>query len=523
MSQPDDPSASLTRGELQSLASRGALWTLLHTLVSLPLAFGVNIILARVLGVEGFGRLAFLTAVLETTVVLVGLGISATVVQFGAKAHGLGRRQDVASLLQKSLGAHLLWMLPMTALVILVVPGIDGPYKAVAIVFGVGLPALFSNGPLSLTIENKTAVGAQVAMLVNLLMQVSVIGAALVLATPESVWVARFVAASSAGVIALFFVYRGYRRVALRPRWPRKFPRGFWPFALPTGASAILATLITTRSEVFLLQVFSDPVELGIYAFAFGLATHIFAPAQALVNPLIPAITSLREVDLEAIPRAFNRAVGTSATVVGLLVAAAVPPLALLIPTIYGPDFADAALLMVVLSVVSGAMVVTWPLQTFVDARLRAYSVLRANVGALSFGLSVGLVCVPLWGAWGAVCAKACAVGVRLLWLGLFELSSFGVSLKELVRSLTPLACAGTAALVAYAVGARFENALLGSVTSLVVGMLLVALLLRISGTGLTVADCAVVQERLPAFAQVPAGVLLRAVAHRRDHTTEGT
>ena len=68
--QGDDPSPEtvpgpLGRAELQNRAMRGFTWTIINTLVILPIGFVVNLLTARVLGVVDYGRLAFLTSVME--------------------------------------------------------------------------------------------------------------------------------------------------------------------------------------------------------------------------------------------------------------------------------------------------------------------------------------------------------------------------------------------------------------------------------------------------------------------------
>lgn len=67
--------ATMSRGELQDKAIRGAMWTLLHVAVSLPLAFVVNIVIARVLGVVDYGRLAYLSTVLIIVAMTIDLGV----------------------------------------------------------------------------------------------------------------------------------------------------------------------------------------------------------------------------------------------------------------------------------------------------------------------------------------------------------------------------------------------------------------------------------------------------------------
>ena len=57
-----EPPSPLTAGELQRRAVAGSTWTAVHTVVSLPIAFVANAIVARSLGVSSYGHLAFLTA-----------------------------------------------------------------------------------------------------------------------------------------------------------------------------------------------------------------------------------------------------------------------------------------------------------------------------------------------------------------------------------------------------------------------------------------------------------------------------
>ena len=63
----------------------------MHTAISMPLAFVVNIVLARVLGVEDYGRLAYLTSILAIVNSIIAMGVGTGVVQFGSKAHAAGR------------------------------------------------------------------------------------------------------------------------------------------------------------------------------------------------------------------------------------------------------------------------------------------------------------------------------------------------------------------------------------------------------------------------------------------------
>ena len=223
----------------------------------------------------------------------------------------------------------------------------------------------------------------------------------------------------SASQSALFPISATYRRAVLRPRLAgRGLPAGFWRFAIPFAAASVVGGLVLSRSEIFVMQWLADPAALGLFALAFGVAGHVFAPAQAFVGPLVPAISGLHEVDTDAAATpAFTRTLRAGSTIVALLMASALAALALLVPVLYGEEFSDASPLVLALGIASGLLVVGSPVTAFVSARLSAWELLRANLVALVLDVAVAVALIPLWGAWGAVAANVVGAGTRLLLL----------------------------------------------------------------------------------------------------------
>src|SRR6266480_2338283 len=96
----------LPAAEIQRRAISGSSWTVLHILVSLPIAFVANAIVARSLGVSSYGHLAFLTAALALAYAFANFGFSNAVIQQGSRAEAGGRRTEANELLRRSLGFH---------------------------------------------------------------------------------------------------------------------------------------------------------------------------------------------------------------------------------------------------------------------------------------------------------------------------------------------------------------------------------------------------------------------------------
>jgi len=475
------------------------MWTMLHVVVSLPLAFLANLVIARVLGVADYGRLSFLTALMDVASGVVGLGVGTALVQYGARAHAAGRRAEVRDLLAKTQGFRLVVAVPLLTVLVVTVADVDPLLLVLAVVFGLVVPAGLSGAPAALAIENKTASGARVAMLGNVLTLGAALSAVLVLRTPDATWTARLVMGGLVTVIALAPISKDYRLAALRPRLPRSFPPGFWRFAVPAGLSGILANLVTSRSEIFLLQWLADPVTVGTFALAFGLSSHLFSPAQALLGPLIPAVSGLSEIDRAALGAAFSRTLRASSTVVALILACLLPAFASLVPVLYGEDYESVPALLIALGIAGGLMVVAAPVEAFVLARLRGGRLLKINLAALAVDLALAVSLIPVIGVWGAAAANVAGAVTRLVVLVRGEIGLLGLTAAQTVRSALP-AFVGAGLCIATSLAA-WVSPLPDVATSVVagaLGLVLLLVLLRISHIGIEPGDAAAVVSAVP-------------------------
>lgn len=500
--EPDpnpDPSAQLGRGDLQSRAIRGAMWTIIHIGLSLPIAFAVNILLARVLGVIDYGRLTYLSTVMGIVAGIVSTGVGTGLTQFGAKSHAAGRVKEVQRLLSKSQGFRLLFAVPVLSTTVVMIAQIDLVLLLVALVFGVFLPSALAGGPACLTIENKTDRGAQHAIVVNLLTQVSVVAVVLSVGTADAVWAVRLIVAGIGVGLSLVFIAPAYRRAVFRPAIPRSFPPGFWRFAVPAGAAGLIGSLLVSRTEVLFLTWFSTLEAAGIFALAFGLASHIFSPAHALIGPLVPAISALREVDEAAVARALIRTLRATATLSALLTASALPALAVLVPTIYGTEFENAAPVTLALGVAGGALLMSGPVHAFVQARLLGVRLLWVNLGALVANVVVAVLTIPTLGVWGAVLASVMGAGAQLTILLGGEIRALELRWVSTVANMAPLVVGAISSVVAWFAGSAVDNPWLGAAVAACVGAGASVVSMRLLRIGLARADAEAVTSVLPA------------------------
>ena len=503
---------ALGRAELQEKAIRGAAWTLVHTLVSVPLAFAVNLVVARMLGVASYGRLAYLSMVMDVASGVVALGIGSALVQFGAKAHAAGRREEVRQLLSASQGFRLLVAAPLLSLMVIALVRVDVTFLLLAVAFGIWVPSALDGALACITIENKTAAGAKVAIVTNLLLQVAVVVALLWFGTADAVWSARLLAAGALVALALIPISPDYRRAVLRPALPR-FPREFMRYALPTGVAGLVAWLVLSRTEVFFLNWLSSAGAVGIFALAFGIAQHLFAPAQALIGPLIPAVSGLREVDLDAVAPAFLRSLRATSTIIGLLCATALPLVSVLVPLLYGKQYRASAPILLVLGIASGLLVAAGPVSAFVMARLSARRMLTANLIALAVDVGAAISLIPVWGAWGAAIANITGAMTRLGILLVDEVRHLRLERRLVVHALIPVGAGALTSGLAW-VGAEVvplpsvPRALAAGAVSMVVFIAL----LRLTRSGLASDDAEAISSAVPGRARTVTALALRVL-----------
>lgn len=512
----------VVRAELQRLAVSGSLWTATHILVSLPIAFVANAIVARVLGVSDYGRLAFLTALLVTVGAILNLGATGATIQFGAVAHAEGRTDDVNLLLRKTLSLQLLQAPLLMAVTVVVLQGSAG-YLIVAAVVGIAASLLLGPSSVALTVESRTSVAARIAMASNLIIQGAVVAAAIVFQSAAGVWAVRTAFVGLLVALCLVPLAAHRRRACLRPALPRNFPDGYWRFALTVGSAALMALLIFSRSEIFLLQWLATPASVGLFALAYGIAVHLTALAGVLLGPLIPTIAGLVATDPSASARAYRRVLGASSVFVGFLTAVLLPPVFVLVPAIYGRQYAEVGPLLIGLSLAAFLSMLVAPTYAFLTARRRGFTLVRLSAIALAVDVLLALPLILLWDVWGAVVANAAGVIVACVLLVSDELRSQGARWEVMAVPLrTWLASAGVGLAVTAISAISPIPDLPTALASAVIAILGWIASLRIVRGGLQDADFRAISAALPTRAARTVEPLLRLLipTHAGDPTT---
>jgi O-antigen/teichoic acid export membrane protein len=515
---PQRPSGSqgleegvVEKAEIQRRAVVGSFWTALHTLLSVPIAFGVNAVVARALGPSDYGNVALLTLVLGLVSQCTHFGMSDATLQWGAVAAARGDRGEVRKLLAKSLGFHVYIQLPLLIITALIM-SFDNWWVFGVLVISMIFTTALGSATLLVSIENRTASGAKLAMVGNLAVQ----GSLLLASTSRSatwVWAARTLTTALVVPFNFLLVDTWGRRAACSIAWPRRLPAGFWKFGAMTMIAGLGATLVFSRSEILALDWFHERASAGLFALAFGVAVQITAPVDAVVGPLGPAASALVGVHPERARAGRQRAVRMTALLSGVILATIAPAFALTLKLIYGQGFSGAEVPFLVLATVSCLQSVCNPFQVFQRARRRAARLLVLTVVALVVDLALAVSLVPRFGLGGALVAN---VGGQLAFFGPLLVAeardareSIATTLSGIRAYFVALFCAVAAYLGPGLVGA--DGWLAAALASLI-GLGFFALALRLTRCGMLVSDWEALSTALPqvvARAMKPVSLLL--------------
>lgn len=492
--------AFLTRRELQHRALRGSLWTLISMGVTLPLSIVANAVAARILGPTEYGELAFLLAAFAVALPLTEFGFGEALAQWGVSSEMKADAATTDWLLRSRNGFTLSAQLPLLwaggLLVLRAEPAwVQAVFLATTLILVVG-----GGAQLALLTQNRTETMAKITMLVGIAMQFGVVLAAVQTEDASGVWSVRLLLGALTPVFAVAIVWNRLRRILFRPRLPKGLPPGFWRFALLSWVAGASAMLVYSRSEVFILRLYDQAVELGLFAVAFGLSQQLTLPLVSLLAPLAPAGAGLTSAHPEHVREGFLRAVRYFALVSGGLLSL-VPAVFLVTPLAFGDEFSRSAVLFVPLAVASTLQAATSPFTILTIARRRGGVLVGAFVGALAVDVAAAVVLVAFYGAWGAVVANVLGQLTSIVVLGRRELAAQGTTIREVGRHIRPWALGVASLASGFVVGPLVSAAvtpLAAAAAAAIAGVAAFSVLLRATGGILTDADAGALLGLVP-------------------------
>jgi O-antigen/teichoic acid export membrane protein len=525
-SEPDpltiDPDP-LTARDLQHMAMRGSIWTAMHAITAVPLAFVANAVVARALGVTDYGSLAVLTIAFTLVTQVANAGFTDAVVRTGAEFEARRDSRSTDALLQRSLGFHLLVELPALWVFSLVVARGESPIVVMGLLLSSLITCSFGGASLFLTLANRSAAGAKLAMASNLLVQAAVASTAVATQDPLAVITARLLASAALVPVSLLAVPRERRRTLLKPSLPGHLPTGFWKFAAQSFLVGLIGLLVFSRSEVILLGWLSSSKDVGLFALAFGLSVQITAPVDAMLNPIAPAVTGVLSSRPELARPAFLRASRFSSLLCALITGVLIPVVYFAIPLVYGEEFRQTANLLLPLAAVSCIQSMGQTVSAFAFARQQGGRLLRVNIAGLVINIAFGIVLILAFGVWGAVLANVVGQLTSVLLLTFGELRIQSLSWWSYLGTVRIwLVSAATSALAIFGTASLIESRSQAAavLVSGVAGLALLLTMSRVTSAGLGADDVSAMVEACPRRTRPAVRLLMRPFLQERQPET---
>ena len=370
--------------------------------------FVADVVVARLLGLEGKGALTILvlTPVMLASVANLGL-------DFALNEVGHRHPDRRATLATSAATLASLTAVGIGAVVVLDVGGIASwlyagvpDLTAVDLLLSVALLVLETTFAMSLM--HAMTDGAPVVMgVARLVRRATVLVGAIVLAA----WGLD----AEGGTLRLLLMFHLLGLVAgasvavwrsgSRPTWPRF---SAMRALLPRGMRALpgrLAERLQTRVDVVLLGVLAGAGPVGAYSVAVGLAEIVFFLSSSVSGVLFSRrVTDDVDVHVRAIGWMLPIGLATAVAM------AAAGPLA--IRGLYGPAFADSVVLLWLLLPATVLFSLVHASTPLLVQRGRSGDVSRAQVAGVATQVVVALVAIPVRGAEGAAWATLSAYGV---------------------------------------------------------------------------------------------------------------
>jgi len=391
--------------------ARKSLWSAIASAFVTLSSFLCSIIAARILGVSGSGEVAYVIWLMSIGSVVIDLGLSAVVARYVPEMHGRGQHREADQLAGTLVFILVIAVVSACALAFLSLKlGIISIEALRAGFGGVSLVTLLAGyisvqvlGAFTLFYLRGLQDFGRLARVCGLSLVLQLICVAL-----GSYWfgvegaVAGYIAGQVLPALLSLTLLRHAAPVdaGLRTR--------IWRYGAYSWAANIANAFVWARIEIFFLQRFWDSHSVGLFAAALTLTNLATQGPMLLTTAFLPLLSERYGANdtaaMQNILSAGTRLLAALVFPACFGVAAVMP---VLLPLLYGPDFAPAILPAMVLVSVSGIAATTLIATNLVNALERSdFIFANSFVGAL-FAIALGFMLVPRFGLMGATAARA--------------------------------------------------------------------------------------------------------------------
>jgi O-antigen/teichoic acid export membrane protein len=390
-----------------SVVARNTLSQIGARCYSLALSFAITILLARDLGVAGYGSFVIVLMLVGLAGIVADLGTQTVLVRSLAAGDDADVRAVAGLRLALGFGAALLALALAFALY--------GAQHRVILGIAIALPAIVLNaltGTASALLQARLRLEL-VAAAEAVTQTISFALIALVVARGSSFAAVVVVVAAVAAVHAALLLGLVRRSGGLAPRVDVVAWRRILRAAVPVGASVLVAT-VYFRVDALILASLRGPAAAGVYGIAYRPVEALggFAPLYvASLFPLLALAASQDTARVRTLLARGSRTIAAASLPVALVGVAAAP---LVVRILGGGAYGHAVTPLRILLAGLPLLALNGLCGAAVVALSRQRDALVLNLAMLAFNVALNLALVPAYGASGAAIA-ATASEVLLL------------------------------------------------------------------------------------------------------------
>lgn len=395
-------------------------------IAGLGLGFFVHMLLARFLGVEGYGQYALLLSWALLLVAPVKLGMDQAILKFAAGYWQAGQHDLLAALARTSLlvvGAMaglvgalvvgLTWARPGTL-------GAETPLQAVFLAVLVGLLALLGTFSIFFRAARRVFASQVFDQVLRQALTLVALGACLVLGVQAGVNLALGITIGAVAVALLWMLGLLKTTLIQAPPAPRPPLRLWMGVALPLLMTTVFQQA-TTQANTLLLGMLGSKTDVAHFAVAARLAAFVpfvMVAVGMIAGPMVAGAWARKDhTELARIAVLMSRL----SLATGLGIAAVLALAGPLLLGLFGPEYRAAQDILLVLllgGVINAATGATGPLISMTDMQRQS---LWTSLLALLGGVLACLWLIPSMGAMGAAVAATLAMALRsvsrLIWV----------------------------------------------------------------------------------------------------------
>ena len=365
----------------------------------------VQVVIARMLGPDGVGRIAYMVWLIEIANLLVCFGLPSSLTRYLAELHGQQKPGEASRFAQWVFIRYLLLTLLGSVTVgilffsSLQYSGAESALPALMLLFLVyGLQAI---NQADLAGRQRFDLLARINIAATAILVTGVIAGGYFYGVTGVLY--GYLGGAVVPAVYSLSMFRGH---SLRPRIDEGLRRRVWKFTFNTWLAMLVSAFVWSRMEIFFLERYWDAREVAMFTVALTFAIMVRQVATLFSGAFLAHFSHLvGHGNHELIQRQYETATRLMAFVVIPVALGGAAIMPVLIPLLFGTEFAPAVPSAMVLTATS-SLAFSMIGSALVYAKERSGFIALGGLAGAVASVAAGLAIVPRFGAWGAVWSR---------------------------------------------------------------------------------------------------------------------